>query len=72
MGGKILVGKESWTDHMPFVPPEVKGVDRLTWYAKHFPFVEIDSSFYHVPEAKTTADWAETTTADLVMGITAH
>ncbi|HVB13553.1 MAG TPA: DUF72 domain-containing protein [Candidatus Dormibacteraeota bacterium] len=72
MAGKILVGTASWTDHVPFYPPEVKGTARLTWYAQHFPYVEIDSSFYHVPKAKTTAGWAESTPADFVMGIKAH
>lgn len=34
--------------------------------------MEIDSSFYHVPKAKTTAGWAEKTPANFVMGIKAH
>jgi uncharacterized protein YecE (DUF72 family) len=72
MTGKILIGTASWTDHQPFFPPEVKGTARLTWYAQRFPYVEIDSSFYHVPKAKTTAGWAERTPADFVLGIKAH
>jgi uncharacterized protein YecE (DUF72 family) len=30
----------------------------LEFYARHFPAVEMDSSFYHVPSAKTVAHWA--------------
>jgi len=70
--GKILIGTASWTDHQPFFPPEVKGTERLVWYSKLFPYVEIDSSFYHVPKVKTTAGWADTTPDDFVMGIKAH
>jgi len=72
VAGKILVGTASWTDHVPFFPAGVRGTERLTWYAQRFPYVEIDSSFYHVPKAKTTAGWAETTPAAFVMGIKAH
>lgn len=35
----------------------------LEFYARHFPAVEMDSSFYHVPSAKTVAHWAEMTPA---------
>lgn len=35
------------------------GEERLRWYAERFDTVEIDSSFYRLPTAKTTAAWAE-------------
>lgn len=72
MAGKILVGTGSWSQHVPFYPPGIRGPERLTWYAKHFPYVEVDASFYYIPSVKTTTSWAERTPADFVMGIKAH
>ena len=37
--------------------------DQLAFYAEHFDTVEINSSFYRVPTAETTADWAKRTPA---------
>jgi uncharacterized protein YecE (DUF72 family) len=36
-------------------------LDQLAFYAEHFDTVEINSSFYRVPTAETTADWAKRT-----------
>lgn len=33
----------------------------LEFYARHFPAVEMDSSFYHVPSARTVEHWSELT-----------
>jgi uncharacterized protein YecE (DUF72 family) len=35
--------------------------DELAFYAEHFDTVEVNSSFYRVPAAKTTSDWARRT-----------
>jgi uncharacterized protein YecE (DUF72 family) len=35
-----------------------KGFDELAFYAQHFDTVEVNSSFYRVPSAATTASWA--------------
>ncbi len=45
----LHVGTSGWTyDDWsgPFYPPEVKGTDRLTFYAQHFDTVEVNASFY--------------------------
>jgi len=72
VSGKILIGTASWTDHEPFYPSDVTGTERLGWYSARFPYVEIDSSYYHVPGSKVTAAWAQRTPDDFVMGIKAH
>ena len=72
MTARILVGTASWTDHDPFYPPGVTGADRLVWYAEHFPYVEIDSSYYHIPPARVTAGWAARTPDGFMMDIKAH
>ncbi len=33
--------------------------DRLGFIARHFPMVEVNSSFYAIPEPRTTAGWVE-------------
>ncbi len=38
--------------------------DQLAFYAEHFDTVEINSSFYRVPTADTTRDWAKRTPRD--------
>jgi uncharacterized protein YecE (DUF72 family) len=44
-----------------FYPPKSKGFDELAFYARHFDTVEVNSSFYRVPSASTTASWARRT-----------
>jgi len=72
VSGRILIGTASWSDHRPFYPKGVSGAKELPWYAEHFPYVEIDSSFYHIPPARVTDVWARRTPADFLMDIKAH
>ncbi|MCW8408187.1 DUF72 domain-containing protein [Legionella sp. PATHC035] len=44
-----------------FYPKSVAEKDELAYYANVFNTVEINSSFYHVPSAKSIAKWRETT-----------
>jgi uncharacterized protein YecE (DUF72 family) len=58
-------GKGTWKGI--FYPPATAGLrgkgkfDELAYYAEHFDTVEINSSFYGVPTAKTTEGWARRT-----------
>jgi uncharacterized protein YecE (DUF72 family) len=61
----IRVGTSGWnypsgagTWNGIFYPPKHKGFNELTFYAGHFDTVEVNSSFYRVPSAATTAVWA--------------
>jgi uncharacterized protein YecE (DUF72 family) len=59
----IHVGTSGWHyDHWkgPFYPDEVTGGDRLEYYAKRFRTVEVNSSFYRLPEVRTLRRWRET------------
>ncbi len=50
----ILVGTCNWVDHEDFYPDELRGRrqrERLAFYARYFPLVEIDSSFYGIPNS---------------------
>jgi uncharacterized protein YecE (DUF72 family) len=45
-------------------PPEFQDKSRLTFYASLFNSIEINSSFYKIPMAKTVANWAESVPED--------
>lgn len=53
-------------------PPSVRSAaDRLRYYAAHFDTVEVDSTFYALPNPATAALWAERTPADFVFHVKA-
>jgi uncharacterized protein YecE (DUF72 family) len=43
-----------------FYPPRFAPARMLAWYAREFHTVEINNSFYRLPEEKTFKDWAST------------
>ena len=47
---------DDWRD--VFYPHELPRNRWLEFYARHFPAVEMDSSFYHVPSARTVGHWS--------------
>lgn len=56
----FLIGTSGWYyDHWegPFYPPGLARAGRLTFYCQHFNTVELNSTFYHLPRAKTSAHW---------------
>jgi uncharacterized protein YecE (DUF72 family) len=65
--GDILVGTCSWTDptlieSRRFYPDWARSAEaRLQYYASQFPVVEVDSSYYALPNDKTSGLWATRT-----------
>jgi uncharacterized protein YecE (DUF72 family) len=64
--GKIEVGTASWTDktllESGWYPPAADTAERrLAYYAKQFPLVEVDSTYYGPPAEQTTKLWADRT-----------
>ena len=62
----VKVGTASWTDKTliasGWYPDEVSSAeDRLRYYAKQFPLVEVDSSYYTPPNERNSQIWAERT-----------
>src|SRR6184192_4419380 len=58
--GQIKVGISSWTEPTLvksgwYPPTATTAEDRLRYYASKFPIVEIDSTFYAIPNEKTAA-----------------
>lgn len=56
----IFVGTSGWTyDDWTerFYPKEVKGSERLSFYANHFDTVEVNATFYRLPTETMIAAW---------------
>src|SRR3954470_12633287 len=73
----ILVGTASWTDKSliesgKFYPGEAKTSEaRLKYYARQFPIVEVDSSYYGIPLPATAQLWAERSPPGFVFNVKA-
>ncbi len=75
MAGKILVGTSSWADPgfvKEWYPPKLAARERLPWYAKRFRYVELNSSFYAVPDRTAVHKWVQETPEDFVFDVKAH
>jgi uncharacterized protein YecE (DUF72 family) len=75
--GNVRIGTASWTERTllesgEFYPPSVKSpADRLRYYARHFPIVEVDATFYALPAERMATAWVERVPADFVFGVKA-
>jgi uncharacterized protein YecE (DUF72 family) len=75
MAGRITVGTSSWADPgfvEEWYPPGMPARERLPWYAKHFETVELNSSFYAIPEVTTVARWVEVTPPGFTFHVKLH
>lgn len=64
MAGSIHLGTQGWNYDAwlgPFYPPKTRPPEYLTVYSRAFDTVEVDSTFYAVPAAKTVRGWASRT-----------
>ena len=75
---ELRIGTASWTDPTitkggVFYPRGVSSAeDRLRYYASQFPVVEVDSTYYSLPERAIAALWAARTPDDFVFHVKAH
>jgi uncharacterized protein YecE (DUF72 family) len=75
MPGRILVGTSSWADPgfvKEWYPHKLPAKERLPWYARHFEYVELNSSFYAVPDRTTVHNWVEATPEGFRFDVKAH
>jgi uncharacterized protein YecE (DUF72 family) len=75
VSGKILVGTASWSDPgfvERWYPNKLPAADRLAWYARHFDLVEINSTFYSVPEPRMVQRWCAATAEDFTFDVKLH
>lgn len=74
----IRVGTCSWTEKTliksgEFYPRGVRTAEeRLRYYAENFDTVEVDSSYYAIPDRHTTGLWAERTPEGFVFHVKAY
>ena len=76
--GEVRVGLCSWTDKSliesgAFYPPGVDDAKgRLQYYAREFPVVEVDSSYYNLPSERNSRLWAERTPDGFTFNVKAY
>ena len=76
--GNVCVGTASWTERTllasrSFYPPAASTPERrLRYYARHFPVVEVDATYYALPRTAHARAWAERTPPGFAFGVKAH
>lgn len=72
MHGTVIVGTQGWNYSAwvgPFYPVGTRPGDMLRTYARAFPTVEVDSTFYAIPPEPVVAGWQERTPDDFVFSL---
>jgi uncharacterized protein YecE (DUF72 family) len=72
MPARVRIGTQGWNYDAwvgPFYPDGTRPADYLTIYARGFETVEVDSTFYAIPVAKTVRGWAQRTPDDFVFAL---
>ena len=72
---RILVGTASWSDPgfvEHWYPKKMPAGERLAWYAQHFEMVEVNSTFYSVPDARMVERWCRSTPAGFIFDVKLH
>ncbi|HKS22866.1 MAG TPA: DUF72 domain-containing protein [Thermoanaerobaculia bacterium] len=68
----IRIGTQGWNYTAwvgPMYPPNTRPTEFLSTYARAFGTVEVDSTFYAIPDAKTVRAWAEKTPAGFTFAL---
>jgi len=72
--GKIRIGTSGWRYdewRAGFFPDELSKDDELAWISRRFDTLEIDRTFYGLPDPETCRRWAEDTPSRFVFAIKA-
>jgi len=72
--GRLHIGTSGWHyDHWagPFYPSELPKRRWLSFYARHFRCVEVNSSFYGLPSPSTIQGWADQTPEEFLFAVKA-
>jgi uncharacterized protein YecE (DUF72 family) len=72
MAAPIHLGTSSFTAtgwEQTFYPRGLKSSDYLAYYAEHFDSVEVDSTFYACPSAKTVSGWFSKTPGNFIFSV---
>src|ERR687886_2917865 len=75
MAGRIVIGTSSWADPgfvEEWYPPDLAARDRLAWYAERFEAVEVNSTFYAIPQWRTVERWSAATPPAFTFEVKLH
>lgn len=71
----IRIGTSSWADPefvRDWYPKGLAAGERLGWYAEHFDYVEVNSSYYAIPPEKMVARWDAETPKGFLFDVKLH
>jgi uncharacterized protein YecE (DUF72 family) len=71
----IRIGTSSWADPefvRDWYPPKLPAAARLGWYAEHFDYVEVNSTFYAIPSRRVVERWNSETSAEFLFDVKLH
>jgi uncharacterized protein YecE (DUF72 family) len=71
----IRIGTSSWADPefvRDWYPPKLPAAARLGWYAEHFDYVEVNSTFYAIPVRKVVQRWDSETPSNFLFDVKLH
>ncbi len=69
------MGTASWSDPgfvERWYPKKMPAGERLRWYAQHFELVEVNSTFYSVPETRMVERWCAATPNEFTFDVKLH
>ncbi len=72
MTAEILIGTQGWNYDAwlgSFYPTRTRASEFLSLYARAFRTVEVDSTFYAIPPARTVEGWAARTPLDFIFAL---
>ena len=75
MSGRIVVGTSSWADPgfvKEWYPPKLPAKERLPFYSQRFEAVELNSSFYAIPDRNVVRGWVDATPDDFIFDVKVH
>jgi uncharacterized protein YecE (DUF72 family) len=75
VSGRIVVGTSSWADPgfvEEWYPEDLPARDRLPWYAERFQAVEVNATFYALPQWRTVQRWVEVTPRGFTFDVKLH
>ena len=73
--GKIVIGTASWSDPgfvQRWYPKGMRASERLGWYAQHFELVEVNATFYSVPDLRMVERWCAVTPDGFTFDVKLH
>lgn len=75
MAGRVRIGTSGWHyKHWlgPFYPADLPTSEMLNFYLRFFDTVEINNSFYKLPDAKTFENWRESVPEGFLFAVKAN